>query len=651
VELFTNLFKPIRINRLELANRIIFPPITTAYDVHYDLKGDEHSAYFYEAIASGGAALLVIGALQAIYPGRREPPRVEINRDQDIAHLRLWTNTVHKAGSKAAAQLAVWNYWSKGGEGTPPEDISPSGIVTQTGNFPHDPKRFMFDPHTRPLETEEIGMIVAEVARSAIRALEAGFDAVEIPVVAQNLLERFIIPFTNRRDDRYGGSLENRVRFAMETIAKVRTVVGQSYPILCRIAADDMVPWGMGLTDWQKVIPYLEEAGVDAITMMPGGYETRAPRQQMVVPRDAYVHLAAGIKQVARVPVCANMRINDPRLAERIIRENKADLVAMGRPLLADPQLPIKTREGRVEDVRFCVACCSCFEDIAEMRPVGCSVNPIVGWEHAFPLIPALKPKLVCVVGGGPGGMEAARVATLRGHRVTLWEKGDRLGGELLDAVLPPHKQEWQSFIDYETIQLGKLRVDIRLNQAADVGTVLSGKPDAVIVATGAIPVVPPIPGAASSHVMTAEEALRGRPTKSTVTIIGGGLIGCETAEHLVRADKKVTILEKLQRIGDDIGSFNRWVLLDRLEASGVRMETGVKVTMISGTGVEGERKGRTEWFPAETVVLAVGYQAEDALARQLEGKVANLYKIGACVNPRRVRQAVEEGFRTAYGI
>lgn len=648
----THLFSPIRIGNLDLPNRILFSAVTTYYDYHYDLKGEERSAYFYAERARGGAAMLVIGALQALYPGRRDPPRVAINSDRFIPQLRVWTKAVHDAGSKAAAQLAIWNYWAKGGEGTPAEDVSPSGVVTSDGSYPHAFKKVMFDPTSRPLTVEEIRLIEEQVAQAAERAVEAGFDAIEIPAVSLNLASRFITPYTNRRTDEYGGNWENNTRFLVETIAGVKKRVGPGFPIIVRIPGTDMMPWGINLEESKQIVPYIARAGVHCLSIMPGGYETREPRQQMSVPRGTFVYLAEGIKQVVDMPVCTNMRISDPAMADRIIAEGRADLVAMCRPLVADPELPNKAREGRLEDIRLCVACCTCFEDIAVNGPMGCSVNAAVGREEQCRVARAARPKQVLVIGGGPGGMEAARVAALRGHGVTLWEKSDRLGGELLQGVLPPRKQEWTSLIDYLTVQMRRLKVDVRLNTKATVDTVLKAGADAVIVATGAVAVAPRIPGIGGPNVAMAADVLAGRPMLGdSAVVIGGGLIGCETAEFLAERGQKVTILEMLPRMADDVGMFNRWVLLDRLASAGVRMEAEVKSIAITADGVRSERAGKAVFFPGSLVVIAVGMKADDALGKALTGRVRWLRMIGACVQPRRVKQAIAEGFQAGLEV
>jgi len=647
-----HLYQPVKIGQLELPNRIVFPAITTLFDTHYDLKGEECSESFYAEIARGGVGLMVIGALQALYPGRREN-RVAINDDKYRPELTRWVKAVHRNGSIAAAQLAVWNYWAPGGVGTQPENVSPSGVVTgPPGGFPQglDPQKL--GAISRPLLRDEILQIESEIARAAARAAAIGFDAIEIPAVSGNLFSRFITPFTNLRTDEYGGSLENRLRFLAETIRLVKLKLGE-FPIICRIPGIDMMPGGLTLDDSKQIAPQLTQAGVDAISIMPGWYETREPRHQMYVDRGAFVYLAEGIKQVVDIPVCTNMRINSPRLADQIIHEGRADLVAMGRALLADPEMPNKYRLGRERQIRQCVACCVCYEEIAVDRPCCCSVNARLGHEQERTIIPAEHPRRVFIAGAGPAGLEASRVAALRGHKVTLFEKSTELGGQLRVAVLPPHKAEWQSFTDYLVNEINRLGVEVRLQCELTTEIVKLEAPEAVIIAAGATPLTPNIPGIGLDNCVYATDLLAGaRPAGQNVVIVGGGLIGCETADLLARAGKQVTVIEMRSEAGLDIGVHNRWLVLERLRRAGVKMISRAKVVAISPQGVEIETEHCRETVPSETVAIAAGMTCRNGtLASDLNKSGIPVYRVGDCVQPDRVRQAVEQGFLAGSSV
>lgn len=638
------LFQPIRLGSLELTNRIIMPAITT----NYDFDKIDRLRGFYAERAKGGVGLIITGALQTLYPGRRSHRGgIDINNDGDIPKLQELTKAIHDNGGRVAAQLATYGYWAKKREESTPEDVGPSDVLIPTSDIHPNFSRAEFVPKIRPLTIEEIFMIEEAIGDAAVRARESGFDGVELQVVGGNLFVRFINPFTNRRTDEYGGTLENRARILIEAITKIKKKVGDDFPLICRIPGTEMVPWGLVLDDWKQIAPMIEKAGVHALSIYPGWHETREPRHQMCVPRGAFVYLAEGIKQVVSIPVATGNRINDPVLAEHILVEGKADLIAMATPLIADPFLPNKAREGQLEDIRMCTACCNCWDDVMKGKPVTCSVNASAGKELEYPIIATKKPKKVFVIGGGPAGMEAARVASQRGHQVTLFEKGLKLGGQLLYAVLPPYKEEWNTLVNYLVTQLGKLNVEVRLDEECTARAVVEGEPDAVIVATGAAPILPNIPGVDKEHVMTAIEALtRSKQVGQSVVIVGGGSIGCETAEFLFKMGKKVTILEMLDRIGEDIGEWNRWLIVDRLNAAGIRVETSAKVELITEKGVKITRpNGLQEFFEADSVVIAVGMMSADKIAKEVNGKVTSLFKVGDCVEPRKVREAIEGGF------
>lgn len=644
------LFQPIRLGELELPNRIIMPAITT----NYDLENEDRIISFYAERAKGGVGLIITGALQTLYPGRRSHRcKINIYNDNEIPKLRKWAKAVHDYGGKIFAQLATYGYWAPAGEETTSENVGPSEVLIPTNNIHPNYSRLEIIPRIRPLLTEEIRLIEGAIGDASQRAREAGFDGIELQAIAGNLFVRFINPFTNRRTDEYGGNLENRLKILIETITNIKRKVGNEFPIICRIPGKDMVPWGLDLESWKEIAKLIEKAGVHALSIHPGWYETREPRHQMCVPRGAFVYLAEGIKKIVNIPVAACNRINDPLLAEAILREGKADLIAMGTPLIADPELPIKAKEGRLDDIRMCTACCNCWDNYIKGEPITCSVNTQAGRESEYNIAVAEKTKRVFIIGGGPAGMEAARIAALRGHRVTLFERRDSLGGQLLFAVLPPYKQEWNSLINYLTTQLKKLGVEVRLDEECTLENVNRYNPDIVIVATGATPFLPDIHGKCAKNVVTAIDALTEKqPIGENVIIVGGGSIGCETAEFLFQKGKKVTIIEMLNRIGEDIGEWNRWVIVDRLNASGIRVETDAKVEEISARGVRITRPGGfREFFEADSVVIAAGMRPEDTIAKELKDNVQSIFMIGDCVKPQKVKNAIEGGFRVALQI
>jgi 2,4-dienoyl-CoA reductase (NADPH2) len=644
------LFQPAKIGSLEIANRIIM----TAVSTRYDFEESDRLARFYAQRAKGGVGLIITGALQTIYPGRKTGTgRISLYNDSGIPTLKEWVKAIHDNGSRAAAQLATYNYWSKKGTEGTAESVGPSSVVLPREGIHPMYSLAEYLPPDRELTPEEIGMIEEALAAAAFRAREAGFDAIEFQCFGGNLFHRFTNPFLNRRTDQYGGNVENRLRFMTESIARIKQKAGDDLPIICRIAGMDPVPWGMGLEYWQQIAVILQKAGVHALNIYPRWHESKEPAVQMCVPRNAFVHVAEGIKKAVAIPVITNARIVDPRDAEQILAAGKADFVGMARPLIADPDLPTKAREGRIDDIRFCTACCRCYDDYFSDRFVSCSVNPQAGMERQYAIQRASKSKKVFILGGGPAGMEAARVAALRGHRITLFEATDKLGGMILYGVNPPHKEEWKTTVAYLTTQLQKLKVEVKLNAAPAAEQIAKGKPDVVIIATGGTFYIPDLQGIKGPNVVTAIDVLAGRKqTGRNVVVVGGGSTGCETAEFLARKDKQVVILEMLPRIAADCGPANRYLLIERLVAAGIRLETGVKAEAVTQTGVKVIRAGLyPEFFEADTVVLSMGLVSDDKIARTLEGRVSSVFKIGDAAKPAAIKEAMESGFKIALQI
>ncbi|MFC1917172.1 FAD-dependent oxidoreductase [Chloroflexota bacterium] len=637
------LFQPIKIGDMELPNRIVMSAVTT----HYDYEENDRFINFYAERARGGVGLIVLGAYQTILPGRKVGTnRVNLYSDRFIPEMQKWVKVIHQNGAKVAAQMVNYNYISlKGPEGTA-EEVGPSAVVLpREGTHPnHSLAEYL--PTPRELTIDEIHMIEDLIGDAAVRVREAGFDAIDFQCVGGNIFNRFLNPFTNIRKDQYGGSVENRMRFVREAITNIKGKIGDDFPILARICGDDLIPHGLDLEGWQEIAPLFEQTGIHALNVYPGWHESRTPRAQMCVSRGGFVPLATGIKEVVTIPVIATMRINDPLLAEQIITEGKADMVTMTRPCIADPEMPNKAKAGRLDDILMCTACCYCYDKVLSGKDLVCSVNARVGKEGAYQVIPAKQRKKVFVIGGGPGGMEAARVAALRGHEVTLFEKQGRLGGQLLAAVMPPYKDEWNTTIKYYATQLTRLKVTVKLNEEATAAMVLAETPDAVIVATGSKHIVPKIPGIKGKNVATAVEVLTGqKQIGQKAVIIGGGSVGCETAEFLTQKGKRVTILEMLRVIGADYGPVNRFVVIDRLVETGIRMETLAKAAEITEKGIRVSRGSGSEFFEADSVIIAVGMLPADSISPELEGKISGVYQVGDCGKPANVKDAIESGF------
>lgn len=435
----------------------------------------------------------------------------------------------------------------------------------------------------------------------------------------------------------------------------------------------------------------LEQAGVDAFNVSPGWHESRIPIMLMIIPRTAYVFFSERIKSQVKIPVFASVRINDLKLAEEILNNEQADIISLGRPLIVDPELPNKHRNGQFDDIRTCIACNQgCFDSLLNFKPVSCTYNAMAGHEGEYEITVTGKPKKVVVVGGGPAGMEAARVLALRGHKVILYERQNKLGGQLHYAFIPPGREEIQNIITYLEKQISKLGVQIKTGKEVDLFTLQEERPDAVVVATGGQPIIPDLPGINGKNVYTAGNILEGNvPLGKDVVIIGGGTVGCEVALHAVKqgammpdtacfllrhkvidakeavdyttkGNRNITILEMRKKVGGGFGISTRWIILQELKHTGIKELTEVRVKgIISNDGENGqknggvvyEKDGQEYFIKADTIVIAVGYSSDNNLKKQIEGKFQEIHYVGDCVKVRTALEAIHEGFRVALQI
>jgi len=583
---------------------------------------------FLEERARGGVGL-IISPFSPSYVDQWVIPG--IYEDKFVLPLCRLAQRIHSHGSKFIVQLII-EEWA-GEIGTKPEPVSPSGVA----------KRPRLHP-PRALKTEEIRKIVGQFGEAAWRVREAGCDGVEIHAGMGYLINQFLSPVTNKRTDEYGGNMENRLRFLQEIISEVKTRAGEDFTYLCRISGQEFMDGGLTLNETTEIAKVLKTSGIHCLNVQAGWHESPVPLVQSNVNPGDYVYLAEGIKKAVDIPVVAAYRITRPELAEEIISQGKADLVGMARALIADPELPKKARESREEEIRPCIACCRCLDRLLNYESLYCSVNPRVGREVEWFPQPAPKAKKVIVIGGGPAGIVAASTAAGRGHKVILYENRDTLGGQLNYASIAPYKQEIKVFQKYLERELSRSEVQIRLKDTPELE---KEKPDAVIVAIGARPSIPTVPGIERS--VTALEVLSGKETGEHVLVIGGGMIGCEVAEYLAARGKKVLILEMLERIGADIGPTTRWVILGRLRKAGIGTETKARVIGVTERGVKVEREGKEEEFAGDTVVLAAGMVPMDESLSKI--KTVEVYRIGDSVSPRRIKEAVEEGMKVGLDI
>jgi 2,4-dienoyl-CoA reductase (NADPH2) len=665
---FPNLFSPIKINKLEIKNRIVM----TAMHLGYTPEGfvTDRLVEFYTTRAKGGAGLIIVGGCP-IDDISSMTGMINIDDDKFIPGLKKLTKAVKSEGSRIAAQLYQAGRYVHSGAIGGRKAISASAVRSKfTGETP------------KALELDEIQTVQNRFAEAAVRAMESGFDAVEILGSAGYLISQFLSPITNIRKDLYGGSLENRMRFGIETAFKVRNAVGRDYPVIIRLAGNDFMEGGNTNNEARLFASELEKAGIDLFDITGGWHETRVPQLTMAVPHGAYVYLAQGIKSAVSVPVLSSNRINDPFTGEQILRNGSADLVTMARGLIADPELPNKAMAGKSNIIYRCIGCNQgCFDMVFTGNPVTCTVNPATGIEKETTMSPSLKRKKVLVIGGGPAGMKAACTAAQRGHHVTLAESTDRLGGQLLLNRFIPGRSEMVTAGDDLINNLKFLKVEVLLNKKIDAAFVKEFSPDAVVLATGALPIFPGINGLDDEKVITAWDLLSGKgKLGKRVVIIGGNAVGLETAlyaanigtitpdtlhflavhkaetwdvmEALINKGlKEVTVVEMLAKYGRDIGPSTRWIILDELKRLGVRVAAGVKAVAVAKEGLEIEKDGRCEIIGADSIVIAAGASPDNSLEEQLRGLAKEIHVIGDAAGPRKALDAIREGFLAGLKI
>lgn len=630
-----HLFSPITIKTMKLKNRIVMPAMGTM-SANSDSTISERQVDYYEAQARGGVGLVVVEVAE-VHPSSAFMMLIGIHDDKFTPGLKMLTDRVHAAGAKIAIQLHHPGRQFPAVEGRTP--WAPSAVPC--------PCPLCQDmPHVMTIA--EIEEMVEAFAQGARRAKNAGFDAVEIHGAHGYLLAQFMSAYVNRRTDQYGGDIRSRMRFPLEVIEAVRGKVGPDYPILFRLSGEERVPGGRELVEVVATAPMLVDAGVDCFSVSTGVYinlftHLLAP---MEISKGLNVYAAEALKKVVDVPVIVAGRLNDPIIADSVIAQGKADLVAIGRGLLADPELPNKAAAGQFEDIRWCIACNYCVQSLMTAASLKCVVNPEVGKGREFAITPAPKAKNVLVVGGGPAGMEAARVAALRGHQVTLYEREPELGGQFRLASIPPHKQEIIPAIKYFARAMEKGGVKVVLGQEATASLVGKLKPEAVVVATGGTPLVPNMPGAGGENMVTAWDVLAGKAaTGKKVVVAGGGVVGCETAEFLAEYGKEVTIVEMLPELASDAIIGRKDLLTRHLAELGVNGITSATIKAFTADGMTVTRNGKEEVIGGmETIVLAMGVAPARQLAEEIKDKVSELYVIGDAENPATAFEAFAAG-------
>jgi len=639
-----HLFSPIRIGTMELRNRIVMPAMGTGLGQRDGSPSDAAIGY-YAARAQGGAGL-IITEIATVHASSKTPGVLAIDDDRLIPRWRELANAVHAGGAK------VWPQLAHQGRQLPPVARKIQPIAASPIPCP------MMKRMPREMTRDDIETIVESFGEAARRAQEAGLDGVELHGAHGYLICNFISPLSNKRTDEYGGSIMNRLRFPLEILARIRAKSGNDFPVGIRLSCTELTDGGLTTEEVEIMCPVLAEAGFDAISISRANYGTfRWIIPPAGTPPALLAPYAARIKKLVSVPVMVAHRIHDPFVAEHVIAQRQADLVCMGRALIADPDLPNKAAAGQFEDIIPCIACNQgCLGRMfVDHRHLSCTLNRTVGEEKEMVLVPTQTPRKVLVAGGGPGGLEAARVAALRGHRVTLYEKSDRVGGQFNFAFIPPTKQEFVKLVQYLYNQVRKAGVTVELGQEVTAELIGEVRPDVVIVATGAIPIIPSgIPGTDKPGVVMANDVLCGKATiGDKVVIIGAGEVGCETADFAgERGAKRISIVEMLDDVATGMVPWSREFLMERLKGHGVRILTSTTVREILDDGVVFSRNGSEESIRGvDTVVLALGAKPVNDLAEKVKGVVSEVYVIGDAKDPRRAIEAIHEAYEVAREI
>ncbi len=666
--MYRNLFSPIRINTLEIKNRIAYPSLGLLYSTDGKLN-DRYYNYFQER-AYGGVGLVTVGPVGVDFIGSGAIA-LSLANDDAIVDFQKLTGIIKDGGARAWVQLFHAGAYSHpmfvGGQ----QPIAPSAVYSRYSQTT-----------PREMTLEDINQVQDAFVRAAERAQAAGFDGVEILASAGYLITQFLSPRTNQRTDDYGGCFENRVRFARELIESMRARLGPVYPLTIRMAGNDFVRDSNTDTETPEFAKVYEQAGVDAINVTGGWHESRVPQLPMHLPRSAFAFLALNIKKAVSVPIIASNRISDPDTADQVIKDGYADMVNLGRVLIADPQWPQKAFEGKVDEIRPCVGCSQgCTDEIFNGRPVFCVGNARAGFEGERQILKTEDPKNVMIVGAGAGGLEAAVTAAMRGHQVEVYEKDSDIGGQLWIAGAPPHKQEMLEFIRYYRSLIDKYQIPLHLNATVDTDVVKKQNPDYIILAEGAQPVLPEIDGYDDPCVYSAWQVLKGNPVLGkSVAVIGGGSVGLETAlfiaakgtltpetlhflfayeavsnerlrELMFQGSSRVTVFEMLPRIGKDVGKSTKWILFDNLKRYKVSVKTSTTVTSIRKGTVKFQKDGQEKQMQFDNVVLASGTQSVPGLSAEIKKLGVPFATVGDGVRPGKLNEAIHGGFLAAINI
>lgn len=629
-----HLFTPYHIKNCKLRNRIVMPGLAS-FLIEDDGSITDKTIEHYRLRAAGGPAMVIVEACAVSPEGIVSPHQARLYDDRFVDGLARIAGVMRTEGSIPAVQL------HHGGRQTSIKVIKRKPVAASPIPCP------TIRGDVEPLTIDGIQELIQKFGQSAQRALQAGFELIEIHGAHGYLINQFLSRFSNIREDAYGGDLEGRTRFARETVQEVRNRIGPDFPLSFKISAQEFVKEGLTVEESIEILQILIDAGIDMVQVSAGNDATAEwISQPMFMDKACLADSAAEIKRALRIPVMAVGRINDPVVADGIIKEDKADLVCIGRGLLADPKFPKKAEQGRFDDIRMCIACNTCMESIFRKGRVECLVNPSLGREKEMEFKAAEKPKKVMVVGGGPGGLNVAWVAARRGHDVRLYEKQSELGGQLVLGSITGYKQEIKNLIRFQKRQIERFDVKCHLDTEVTPEMVQTENPDVVILATGSIPTAPPVEGIDNPMVVPFTGAFdRTLDNRKNAVVVGGGATGCEVALHLAQNGCAATIIEMLPKVGTNLESITRKVLLKELLENDVTIMTECKLSRIEDGGVTLiDKDGKEKTLDADCVVIAVGTRPDVGLFDLVKSLGYEVHRIGDCLEPRSAKAAISEG-------
>jgi len=668
MEGFEKLFEPMMIGNVEVKNRIALAPMGIV-GLSTEKGGfSKRAENYYVERAKGGTGLLITGVAKVENEIEKFHEGVLLCPTIDPGHFIQTSGEmverVHSFGSKIFLQLGIGFGRVAAPQMLACNPVAPSAIP----NY--------WDPSItcRELTVKEVETIVKKAAESAVIAKMAGFDGVEIHAVHEGyLLDQFTIAMFNKRNDKYGGDLMGRLRLPIEIVKSIKKATGESFPVILRFSiksyikdwnqgglpGEDFVEMGRDTDEGLTIAPILEQAGYDAFDADAGSYDAWYWAHPPIYQKHGlYLPLTEQLKKVVKVPLIVAGRLDVPELAEKALQDGKAvDMICIGRGLLADPEWGNKVLAGTPEDIRPCIGCHDgCLGRAFTGKPLSCAVNPSCGREMEYKLVPAEKPKKVMVIGGGVAGLEAARVASLRGHSVSLYEKTSELGGHVVEGSVDEFKKDNALLLNWYKVQMKKLGVEINLNKEANLSTIKDLNPDVVLIATGSTPKMPNVPGIDKKIVSSATDILlKKKAVGNKVVVIGGGLVGCETALSLAMEGKDVTIVEMLPELikaGLPVPHMNRIMVLDMLKMNKVKSVLNTRLLEVKDEGIEViDNNFIRSFIDADTVVISIGLNSDQKLYHEILGKVNNVYVIGDANKARNIMSAIWDAYEVAREI